>query len=791
MFRNYIKTALRSFLNHKFFSLINLFGLSLGLGVAILIALYISSELSYDKFHTRGDQIYRVLRIGDINDNEYLIGVTSGPYGPALKNDFPESIKEVVRVRPGEALVSYDDRSFLEKKFFLADKNFFEIFSFPLTVGDPAHVLANPNSIVITQEMAHKYFGNSDPIGQSLRVDDQFDFIISGVAPKPRNSHLEFDFVASLGAIENFEWFQEWWNNGLFTYVLIDTPEEAEKVESQLPAFIDKYLGDDFRKSGRRVDPTLQPLSDIYFQRETRYDPALHGDKDAVYSFALIALFILVIACINYMNLATARAGRRAKEIGVRKVLGAAKMKLIFQFFSESLLMTILAMTVAAGSVELFLPYFNSTFEFDLSVTFLDPQVLLTGSVLVLIVSLLASCYPAFLLSSFQPASALKSQSEQRLRGVSLRQCLVVFQFCISIFLIISTFLIGQQLKYLRTKDLGFNNEHVVLVPMNNRDIFQRRNDFTGRLRREGGVIEVSSMSGQPGGFHDTMAFGVEGKDQNWRFRTVFADYDYVKTLGLRIVAGRDFSRDFGTDINQAVLLNETAVRNLGWTSEQAIDKEMYNVLSDTVKSRVVGVVADYHFSSLKDAIEPLIISMHPRQRMFAIRVTASGIQKTLTIIEDHWRALSPGFPMEFSFLDETFYKLYRQEQRESELFRIFAFIANSIACLGLLGLAAFSSEQRTKEIGIRKVLGASIPNVLFMLSKDFVKLVLIANLIAWPVAWYLMRGWLQGFAYRIDISWWTFCLAGTIALIVAMFTVSAQAIKAALANPVTSLKYE
>ncbi len=793
MLKNYFKTTLRALLKQKLFSLINVFGLAVGLAVTLLILLYLQAELSYDKMFARGEQIYRVLRKSAVNEKGYLIGITSGPYAPALKNDLPESIRDALRVLPGDGLVKYANHSFMEKKFFLADENFFKFFSFPLAQGDPATALVNPNGVVITAAMARKYFGADDPMGKTLRVDDRYDFIVTGVlAEKQGRTHLDFDFIASLKYFEREEWLNEWWNNDLLTYVLIDNPQEAQRVEARLPAFIDKYLGEDFKRNGQRIDMALQPLADIYFQKDIRYEAGVrHGDKQAVYIFGALALFILMIACINYMNLTTARAGRRAREIGVRKVLGADRGRLVLQFLGESFLMTGLAVVIAIAVSELLLPRFNGAFGLDLAMNFTDPLLLAALFGLLLIVALLAGSYPAFLLSGFLPVRVLKGRFSQQAADVFIRKGLVVFQFSISAVLIIATLLIGKQLDFMRQKDLGFQAEQVLIVPINNPEMRRQHETFVERARQERGVVNATAMSGHPGGFHDAMSFNIAGKDENFRLRTLFTDFDYVETLGLEVVVGRNFSRDFATDKAQAVLLNETAVKMLGWTNDEVLGQTIRNIMFDTTRSHVVGVVRDFHFSTLKEAIDPLYIAMRPRANVFALKVEPAHLQAMLAAAKKHWEAISPAYPFEFTFLDEAFFQLYQQEQRESKLFSIFAVIAIIIACLGIFALASYATEERTKEIGIRKVLGASVGNVFNLLSKEFVRLVVIANFVAWPFAWFAMNQWLQDFAYRTAMDWQLFALAGGLVLLIALLTVSAQALKAALANPVEALRYE
>lgn len=792
MLKNYLKTAIRSLWKHKLFSLINVFGLALGLTVTILILQYVQAERSYDQFPEKRDEIYRVLRVSDISNTGYSIGVTSGPYGPTLLNDYPETVKDFVRVLPNNGLISYENRAFIEGKIYFSDANFFEFFSYPLANGDPATALAEPNTIVLTQEMAKKYFGETDPIGKVVRMDNRYDFTVTGVmAEKPGRSHLDFDFMASIKIFEQTNWFSNWWSNGSMTYLRIETPAAAENLEAQLPAFMEKYFGEDFKRTGSRVGATLQPLAEVYFQKDVRYDFALHGDKNAVYIFFAVAVFILLIACINYMNLTTARASRRAREIGVRKVLGAFRSRLVMQFLAESFMMTLAAILLAIAAVELLLPAFNSTFHLDLEIDFTSWNIIAMLGALLLLVSLLAGSYPAFLLSSFKPIKVLKSRAERNFQDILIRKGLVVFQFCISVFLIIATLIIGKQLDFVQSKDLGFNKDQVILTKIVTRELSQKRDVIASRMRAEPEVLSVTFASGEPGGFHDAMSHDLEGIDEPLRMRTLHTDYDYVKTFGLEIIAGRDFSRDFGTDSARAVILNETAVRVIGWTPETAIGKTLSNTMIDSTQKEIVGVVKDYHFSSLKHEIEPLIISMRPWTWTMGIKVQTSDMQRTLAILEGHWREVAPEYPFEFTFLDEAYGKLYQQEQRESTLFTLFAGISILIACLGIFALAAFAAEERTKEIGIRKVLGASMQNIITLLSGDFIKLVLIGNIIAWPMVWFAMNSWLENFAYRIEIGGWVFFLASGITLLIALATVSYQAVKSALKNPVTALRYE
>lgn len=792
MFYNYIKITFRNLWKQKLFSFVNITGFALGLAVSIIISIYVINELSYDKFHTNYDKIYQTLRIGSRGDSNYLIGVTSGPFAPALLNDFPQSIEASVRVMPTDGLITYKNHSFFEKKFFLADDNFFDVFSFQLKTGNSETALTNPNSVILTQEMAVKYFGNTDPIGKTITLDTSYELTVTGILDDlPDRSHLNFDFVAPIKILNDFDWFHDWWNNSLITYVVIDSPQEAENVEAGFPAFMDKYFAKDFAKNGNRIDLTLQPLSEVYFGKDVRYDKALHGDKNVVTIFSIIAAFVLIIACINFMNLSTARSSRRAKEIGVRKVLGAVRTKLVWQFLSESFLVTLISILIAVAAVELILPVFNAIFNLDLTVNFLQPKVVLALCFFLAVVTLISGSYPALLLSSFMPVKVLKSRVTKTSESAFIRKGLVVFQFAVSVFLIAGTLLVGNQLRYMQDKNKGFDEEQVVLVEINNSEIRNKHEVFKERLLNEPGIVNISSMSGEPGGFYDTMSHNIQGHDETYRLRTVFSDHDYVKTFGLKIVAGRDFSQEFGTDENEAVLLNETAVKNLGWTNDEAIGQEVSRTMFGNEVRRVVGVIKDYHFSSLRDKIDPLLVTLNPSPRIFGIKINTSNLQNTLAQIEKQWANIAPAFPIEITFLDDKLEQHYRQEKRESRLFVIFAIIAILIACLGSFALAAYSAEERTKEIGIRKVLGSSALSIFILLSRDFIKMVLIAAIVASPVAWFFMNEWLADFAYRVDISADLFIGAALITILMVMITVSWQSVKASLSNPIKGLRHE
>jgi putative ABC transport system permease protein len=555
---------------------------------------------------------------------------------------------------------------------------------------------------------------------------------------------------------------------------------------------MDKYMGEDFKKTGSRTDLTLQPLENIYFDNETQWDHAAHGDKKVVYIFTVIALFILIIACINFMNLSTARSMGRAKEVGLRKVMGAYKSHLVSQFLSESMVLSFISLILALGLVWLLKPAFDSLVEKELAIPYgiFGMIVLLLG--IAVLVGLFAGSYPAFFLSSFQPIKVLKGRFKANPQSAWLRKGLVVVQFSISIILIIGTFIIIRQMEFAQEKKLGYDKEHVVLVRINNSGIRTNRERFKTLLQGESDIMSVSAMSGEPGGFHDNFSLDIQGrKEEEWKFRTVFTDFDYVKTLGMKIVAGRDFSRDFGTDTTQAAIINETGVKLLGWTNEEALGKSITITMRENMPRKIVGIVQDFHFSSLKEKIEPMVISVAKDNRVLAVKIKPGNPTQTLKKIENAFLALAPQYPFEYTFLDQVYDNLYKSEQKQMAVFSVFASVAILIACLGLFGLAAFTAEQRTKEMSVRKVLGADVANIVLLLSKDFVKLVLIALVIASPVAWYAMHKWLEDFTYRVPIRPGTFLLAGVCAIVIALLTVSYHAIKTAYTNPVKTLRSE
>jgi putative ABC transport system permease protein len=793
MLKNYLLLAFKNLRKQKMFSLINILGLTVGITCCLMIFLFIMNELSYDNFHKNGAGIYRAMRVGNFNGENVEVPYVSPPYAPALLNDYPDAIQRAVRVRPDNDLMTYNNISFNEQNVYLADSNFFELFSFPLLKGDPATVLNEPGSIVLTAATAKKYFGNNDPIGKVLQMNQQLQLKVTGIAKDvPVNSHLNFDMVVPLSNFRGANWMNRWPDNSLFVYVQLKPGADPRQLSKRFPQFMDKYMGKTFAENGFKLGLKLNPLKDIYFEKESPFDNVKHGSKKTVYIFMSIAILILIIACINFMNLATARATDRSKEVGLRKVLGALRKQLIGQFIFESILFATVAALLAILLLQLAMPAYTSLLGYQLPRYWNNPLFYIFIIGVVVIVGLLAGSYPALLLSSFSPIDSLKGKLRTGKNGAFFRKALVVVQFGISVLLIISITIIMSQMDYVKNTDLGFNKEQSMIVKLDNKEIWEQKFQFKKELEQSPAVESVSLMSGEPGGYHDIYSFETEARPaEKLMFNTEFADFEYVKTLGLKIIAGRDFSTQFGTDSLQSVIVNRSAASKLGYTPGQAIGKWLKDIMRDSIRRSIVGVVEDFHYTSLKEPIGALVISPGNDQRLVLIKLKSNQLQSTIADIKKMYSGLASAFPFEYVFLDEKFNDLYKSETRQESILSIFSVIAISIACLGLFGLASYTAVKRTKEIGVRKVLGSSVQNIVVLLSKDLLKPVLLGTLIAVPAGYYAMSKWLQGFAYRVSLHWWMFVAAAAAAVVIALLTVSYQAIKAAVANPVKSLRTE
>lgn len=791
MVRNYFKISWRNLMKSKVFSLINITGLTIGITVCMMIFLFIMNEFSFDNFHENGKNIYRVMRSS--GQSKMQAPWLSGPYATALESDYPNEIKKAVRIIPNNNLISYENTSFNEKKVYLADSDFFDFFSFPLIAGNPKTVLKDPSSIVLTEATAKKYFGSvENAMGKVVEMDKQYQLKVTGVAKDiPSNSHLNFDIVVPLSNFYKELWFNVWVNNNNFTYVLLNDGVNKEQLEKQFPFFMEKYMGKDMERTGSHFSLALLPLKDVYFQGDSAFDPVKHGDKTIVFIFLSIAVLILLIACINFTNLSTIRAVERSKEVGLRKVMGALRGNLINQFIGESLLLTLISCLLSLGLLQLMMPLYNRLLGYSLTVSFTSWPIYLFLAVVVIVVGFFAGSYPAFFLSSFSPIESLKGKLKLGKGGSTFRQILVITQFSISVLLIVGTIIIMDQMSYVKNKQLGYNKDQTVVVPINNEDINEHILSFKNELQNKQGVASVSLMSGEPGGFFDLFPFEVEGQRDVWKSRTEFADFEFVKTLGLKIIAGRDFSPQFATDSTDAVLINRTAAIKLGFTPDQAVGKWIKNTFRDSTRRRIIGVVEDFNFLSLKENMDALVIAPNIDRRVALIRLMPGNIQAGLAAIKSVYNQVAPVYPFEYTFLDDKFDELYRTDLRQQTILSVFAGLAIFIACLGLFGLASFTTAKRVKEIGVRKVLGSSVQNVIILLTKDLLKPVLIATVIALPVGYWLMAKWLENFAYKTKLDWWIFLLAALITLAVALATVVWKSAKAAMTNPVESLRSE
>ena len=804
MIKNYFKVALRNLWKNKGFSAINIFGLAIGLAVCLLIVLYVVNELSYDKYNKNADRIYRLDADIYFNNTSAIFAVAPDPLALTLKREYPV-VEEMTRVNfQNDILVKKDNQNVPDRNCAYADSTFFKVFTLPMIAGDPSTALKEVNSIIIDETTAKKYFNSSDVVGKSLYVDNNTNCKITGVIRDiPKQSHFHFHFIRPRGK-DN----ESWLSNNTYNYILVRPGVRRAEMQKDVDAVVNKYVGrdleqqlhsslKDLQNKGNHFRYPLMPLTDIHLHSNKQYEIEANGDVTYVYIFSVIAVFILLIACVNFMNLSTARSANRAKEVGIRKVVGSLRAHLITQFLTESVLLSFFSLVLAVLMAALLLPLFNQLAGKDMSVTTLFSTWLFPVMIgLVIIVGCLAGSYPAFYLSSFQPVQVLKGKIAKGFKSSWLRGGLVVFQFSISIMLIIGTFVIYNQINFIRSKKLGYTRDQVLVVHNiynlnNNRKLFRDQLlNMPGVVNATEGDLPTGSGFDNEGWFRDPSFDATKAVVLN----NFYVDEHYVPTLGMEMKEGRNFSKDFPTD-SSAVILNEAAVKVLGFKDpfKETLYRPSFHDDGSITPApfHVVGVVKDFNFSSLHHTIAPLIIQLADNYGSAAVRVNAKNISGVIKSIQSKWNDMAPGQPFNYSFMDTDFSNIYTAEQQTGKLFITFAVFAIFIGCLGLFGLVTYAAEQRIKEIGVRKVLGASVGGIVAMLSKDFAKLVLIASLIAFPIAWWAMNKWLQSFAYRINISWWVFVVAGLTAITIALITVSVQAIRAAIANPVKSLRTE
>jgi putative ABC transport system permease protein len=793
MLKNYFKIAIRNLWKHKVFSFINIMGLTVGMSACFLIFLYVNFELTYDRFHTKADRIYRL--VTDIKTPSETINTnsTSWAFASNIKNDFPE-VEAFTRINGGSFLVRKGDIKFQEENTVFADSTFFKVFDFELVRGNPATALKDQLSLVFTEKAAKKYFGDSDPIGQTLLLSgDGLPATVTGVMKDiPENSQIKGDMFVSMTTMTqrfNKGLDDQWGNFGATTYLLLKPGTTGEALEKKFPAFLKNRAGKLMDEMNMHYTLFLEPLADVHLLSTRGSDDA--GSMNNVYVFSAVAIFILIIACINFVNLTTARSVERAKEVGIRKVVGAARGLLARQFISESILLCLIAFVFAVVLSAAIIPLFNNLSGKIISTGILSNLPFVGALFLAaLIIGVLAGSYPAMVLSSFEPVVVLKGRFTTSVKGILLRKGLVTFQFGISIALIIATIVVFTQMNYMRNRDLGFTKDQMLIV---NSQGDPKREAFKESLKGLVGVKSTAASSSVPGGGNPGAYSEIENKSGDLQIANLdlyFVDFDYISQFNLKIAAGRPFSREFGTDTTQAMVINEAAAKLFGYSSpDQAIGRRFKQWGRE---GKIIGVIKDFHFRSLQEVIKPLTMRIEPGgSELVSVKIEGGNTKETLAAVESKWKSIMPDRPFSYYFMDEFFDRQYRSEERFEKLFFNFAILAIFISCLGLLGLASYSTAQRTKEIGVRKVMGASISSIVELLSVDFLKLVLLAFLIASPIAYYGMYKWLEGFAYRTEIHWWIFVAAALLSTLIAFATVSFQSIRAALMNPVKSLRSE
>lgn len=814
MIKNYITTAIRNMYKNKVYSLLNIIGLAIGVMAFTMIMLYVRFELSFDKYSSNADNIYRVITKGSMNGNDFNATLSPAPVGAAFVEEIPGVINFTRTRNFGFPVIRYKDKVFSEERWFNADSSFFEVFDLELIQGDTKTALKEPNTVVLTKSTAERYFGSEDPMGKTLNSDRRRDYVVTGVIEDPpKNTHFHYDFLSSLMTYPGQANDGIWVNTNFYTYILLDKNTPPEQVASEFPGMVTKYAGpqieqflgvswDKLVEQGSAYGFFLQPVTDIHLKSNLDYEVEQNGNMLYVKIFSIVALFILVIACINFMNLATARSTKRAKEVGVRKTLGSNRSQLIQQFLMEAIVLSFISFVVAILLVKLFLPAFNTLGGFQLELNLLsDPIILPAIILLMLLVGGISGSYPAFYLASFNPLKVLKGSPSSNGHKSWLRSGLVIFQFTISITLFTGTMVIYNQLKYIQNKELGYDKEHIVIVEKTD-DIGQQISSFKEDLKQDPRIISVSNSTHLVGHDFNSGVKQIQGEplENAILFTNYFTDGSYSETYGLEIVNGRFFSDDRPSDTLSAVI-NETAANIMG--IDDPIGKSIVNVFNDPENptlTPIIGVVKDFHMQSLHTEIRPMLLqpSMllqslggNGAGRYTAIKIVAEDTKETVGYIEDIWNKYAIDQPFEYVFMDDDFNQLYIAEERTKKIVTVFTVLAIMIASLGLFGLSSYIAEQRTKEVGIRKVLGASVPNIYLLLSKDILKLVAIATLISWPISYMTMSRWLENFAYRIEFNQLFFLISGIIAFIIAQATVTTQAVKVAKSNPVKALKYE
>ena len=798
MFKNVLKAALRNLMRQKGYSFINVAGLALGLACSLLIFLWVMQELSFDRFHSEVERLYRIEQDQVYNGRNYHVTVTPYPMGEGVKETIPEIVEACRFAFMPSMLFRYEDKAFFQDGLQATDPSVFSMFDFALESGDRATALTDPHSLVLTREVAEKLFGSADAVGRTLTLNNDRAFTVTGVLAKvPDNSSLQFQGLVPFEYLkESGQYSTSWGSNSIQTYVQLHPDADLSAVNGKITQLRRERVADRYDDAQQRADflsrpPTqfmVAPMKDIHLHEYFGYGkPA--GDIQYVYIFSVIASFVLLIACINFMNLSTARSAKRAREVGLRKVVGARKAHLMAQFYGESIATALLALVVALGLVALMLPSYNQLSGKSFSLLQLANGRFVLGMVVItLLAGVISGSYPALFLSSFMPMRVLKGGLSNA-RGKTFRRVLVVLQFSLSVFLIIGTVVVYKQVRFMRDKALGYNKEHLIYMDLRG-DTQERYGLFKDELLRQPEVLGVTASNHRPHMIgSNSSGADWDGKAEDFRplISQSLVDFDYVTTMGIELAEGRDFRTTFMGDTAQAFLVNETLARLM---DKEAVVGERFHFMG--VDGQIVGVMKDFHYHSVRYNVEPLAVLCYPPRIYFAIaRLDGNNLKASLAAVEATWKRVNPRYPFEFTFVDAELDKMYRTDQRVGGLLKAFAILAVAIASLGLFGLSAFTAEQRTKEIGVRKVLGASVPGIVTLLAREFARWVLLSNLLACPVAWLVMRNWLGGYAYRTGLSWWVFGLSVLLSMTVALVTVSYQSIRASLINPARSLKCE
>ena len=802
MIKNYIKIALRNLLNNKTYSLINISGLAIGIACFMLIYLFVKDELGYDKFHSKAERIYRLTEKIDMEGQGGEFSSSNPfPVMKAMLTDYPEYIEEGVRLfnfQQPTLTLEFGDNKFNERHIYFADSTFFKIFDFRLKAGDKNTVLANPNSIVLTQELAHKYFGDEDPVGKTIIYESNFNLLITGVFDKlPSQTHFNFDCLISFSTINQIigqGLQQNWVWNPNWTYFLLKEDVDPKTLEAKFPDFVQKYYPAHLKP---QITHYLQPLKDIHLKSNLDYEMQANNDEANIYIFSVVGVLIILIAIINFMNLATARSAKRAREVGMRKVLGADRSMLIRQFLGESLILSFFGVILALFLIEILMPVFNNLSGKELSFEyFAEPTNLILLLIVGLLVGLISGIYPAFFLSAAEPIRVVKGNINLQPKGALIRKVLVILQFTISLALIIGTLVIYQQLDFMQNANLGFNKENVLLVSFKP-PVANRYDTFKDELQRNKKIAFVTMMNEVIGEHHNTHEINYEGleADRYVYFPGLLVDEDFIETFDLKIIVGRDFSEEYIREDSLGIIVNEAMINELNWGDPQSVINRRFNTIFG--QERIIGVVKDFNFVWLKEPIGPFFLDISPAfvrpffLKFAAVRINSNDIKNTVAFIEKKWNEIIPEYPFEFSFLDENLNGMYKEQDNLGKLVGYFSILAIFIACLGMFALASFNAEQRTKEIGVRKVLGASVSGIVILFTKDFLKLVLIAVILAIPLAYLVLDRWLEDFAYRVNINPVIFIVSALVTFCIALGTIAFQAVKAANANPVKSLKYE